>query len=97
MGNGQHFFLITSQLRLQFDEYVNYLGFIIQLAVTRENHGCVLLCKIDWLLLFIEYKQINKGGCVFGSLGLSVCLWITLLKNYERIWMKFYGDVLVVQ
>ena len=48
----------------------------IRLAATRENQGCVLLCKMDY-----EYKQINKGGYVFGSVGLLVCLWITLLKK----------------
>ena len=51
--------------------------FNTKLAVTRENHGCVLLCKIDYVycrLAFSEYKQMNKGGFVFGSEGLSVCL-----------------------
>ena len=40
---------------------------------------------------------LGKGGYVFGSVGLSVCLFVCgqhYLKSYERIEMKFYGGVL---
>ena len=42
---------------------------------------------------------LGKGGYVFGSVGLSVCLSVCLCgqhysKSYERIGMKFYGGVL---
>ena len=39
---------------------------------------------------------LGKGGYVFGSVGLSVCLFVCghNLKSYERIEMKFYGGVL---
>ena len=43
---------------------------------------------------------LGKGGYVFGSVGLSVCLFVCgqhYSKRYERIEMKFYGGVLVVQ
>ena len=40
---------------------------------------------------------LGKGGYVFGSVGLSVCLFVCgqhYSKSYERIGMKFYGRVL---
>ena len=43
---------------------------------------------------------ICKGGYVFGSVGLSVCLFVCLSednitqKSYERIGVKFNGGVL---
>ena len=41
------------------------------------------------------YFLICKGGYVFGSVGLSVCLRTTLLKkSYERIGVKFNGGAL---
>ena len=41
---------------------------------------------------------MNKGGCVFGSESLSVCLFVNnITHSYERILMKLYADVLVVQ
>ena len=49
-----------------------------------------------YVILFVMYNYLlGKGGYVFGSVGLSVCLWTTLLKKSdERIGMKFYGGVL---
>ena len=49
-----------------------------------------------------HYCLLGKGGYVFGSVGLSVCLVVCLLsacgqhysKSYELIGMKFYGGVL---
>ena len=47
------------------------------------------------------YYLLGKGGYVFGSVGLFVCLPVCLSvcgqhysKGYERIGMKFYGGVL---
>ena len=46
------------------------------------------------------YFLICKGGYVFGSVGLSVCLFVCLSednitqKSYERIGVKFNGGVL---
>ena len=43
------------------------------------------------------YYLLGKGGYVFGSVGLSVCLFVCeqhYSKSYERIGMKFYGRVL---
>ena len=43
------------------------------------------------------YYLLGKGGYVFGSVGLSVCLFVCeqhYSKSYERIGMKFYGQVL---
>ena len=40
---------------------------------------------------------LRKGGYVFGRVGLSVCLFVCgqhYSKSYERIVMKFYGEVL---
>ena len=39
---------------------------------------------------------LGKGGYVFGSVGLFVCLSVCghYSKSYERIEMKFYGGVL---
>ena len=40
---------------------------------------------------------LGKGGYVFGSVDLSVCLFVCeqhYSKSYERIGMKFYGRVL---
>ena len=40
---------------------------------------------------------LGKGGYVFGSVGLFVCLSVCgqhYSKSYERIGMKFYGGVL---
>ena len=44
-----------------------------------------------------NYYLLGKGGYVFGSVGLSVCLSVCgqhYSKSYERIEMKFYGGVL---
>ena len=40
------------------------------------------------LLLFSEYKQINKEDYVFGSVGLSVCL---LVDNITQKVMNRFG------
>ena len=43
------------------------------------------------------YYLFGKGGYVFGSVGLSVCLFVCgqhYSKSYEWIGMKFYGGVL---
>ena len=32
------------------------------------------------------YYLLGKGGYVFGSVGLSVCLWTTLLKKLQTDW-----------
>ena len=43
-------------------------------------------------VLFIKQQFIDinyllgKVGCVFGSVGLSVCLWTTLLKKLYTDW-----------
>ena len=45
----------------------------------------------------IHFYLLGKGGYVFGSIGLSVCLSVYgqhYSKCYERIGMKFYGGVL---
>ena len=53
-----------------------------------------------WLLATLVipcYYLLGKGGYVFGSVGLSVCLFVCeqhYSKSYERIGMKFYGRVL---
>ena len=44
-----------------------------------------------------DYYLLGKGGYVFGSISLSVCLFVCgqhYSKSYERIGMKFYGGVL---
>ena len=56
-----------------------------------KSRVCVTLQNRLCLLLFSEYKQINEGGYFFGSVGLSVCLWITLLKKLKT---DLDGDVL---
>ena len=49
------------------------------------------------LLLHVLVISLAKGGSVFGSIGLSVCLSACLSvdnitpKSYELIGMKFYG------
>ena len=48
----------------------------------------------------MPHYLLGKGGYIFGSVGLSVCLFVCLSvnnitqKSYERIGMKFYGRVL---
>ena len=45
----------------------------------------------------MAYYLLGKGGYVFGSVGLTVCLFVCeqhYSKRYERIGMKFYGRVL---
>ena len=40
---------------------------------------------------------IGKGGYVFGSISLSICLFVCgqhYSKSYEWIGVKFYGEVL---
>ena len=39
--------------------------------------------------------SLTKGSYVFGSVGLSVCLFVCghCSKTYEWIWMKFYVGV----
>ena len=32
------------------------------------------------------YYLLGKGGYIFGSVGLSVCLWAILLKKLRRDW-----------
>ena len=44
-----------------------------------------------------DYYLLGKGGYVFGSVGLSVCLFVCrqhYSKSEEWIGMKFYGGVL---
>ena len=36
-------------------------------------------------VFFLYLYLLDKGGYVFGSIGLSVCLWTTFSKRYERI------------
>ena len=49
---------------------------------------------LDWFY-FVCIYLLGKGGYVFGSIGLSICLFICLwTKNYEWIGMKFYGGAL---
>ena len=46
-----------------------------------------------------HHYLLGKGGYVFGSVGLSVCLFVCeqhYSKSYEQIGMKFYGRVLSV-
>ena len=43
--------------------------------------------------LFRTNYLLGKGGYVFGSVGLSVC-GQDYSKSYERIEVKFYGEVL---
>ena len=58
------------------------------------------LATVDHILLHTSHDDIllnllQKGGYVFGSFGLSVCLFVVCgqhySKCYERIGMKFYG------
>ena len=53
--------------------------------------------KLHIVILWNEYL-LGKGGYVFGSVDLSVCLSVFCgqhySKCYERIGMKFYGGVL---
>ena len=45
----------------------------------------------------LYFYLLGKGGYVFGSVGLSVCLFVCeqhYSKSYERIGMKLYGRVL---
>ena len=58
------------------------------------------LCSLSASSLFIYYL-IGKGGYVFGSVGLSVWLFVCLFvcgqhysKCYAWIGMTFYGGVL---
>ena len=61
----------------------------------------------DNLLLYLSFTEQNyfitslaKGGYVFGSVGLSVCLLVCgqhYSKTNERIGMKFNGGSWVVQ
>ena len=52
--------------------------------------------------MFLDFYLLGKVGYVFGSVGLFVCLfvclsvylWTTYSKSYERIGMKFYWGVL---
>ena len=48
-------------------------------------------------ILYNHHYLLGKGGYVFGSVGLSVCLFVCgqhYSKSYEWIRMKFYGRVL---
>ena len=48
-------------------------------------------------MLFFLHYLLGKGGYVFDSVGLSVCLFVCeqhYSKSYERIGMKFYVRVL---
>ena len=50
---------------------------------------------VSFFLIIIT--SLEKGGYVFGSVGLYVCLSVCeqhYSKSYEGIGMKFYGEVL---
>ena len=53
------------------------------------------------MVCIFNFDLLVKGGYVFGSVGLSVCLFVCLSVcgqhysiTYGRIGMKFYGGVL---
>ena len=65
--------------------------FILYYAGLSQNLDHLLLNNMHF------YYLLGKGGYVFGSVGLSVCLFVCeqhYSKSYERIGMKFYGRVL---
>ena len=62
---------------------------------------CCSISVVPYLFIYLfMYFLICKGGYVFGSVGLSVCLFVCLSKDnitqksYERIGVKFIGGVL---
>ena len=68
----------------------------------RETGVPCSVCSVCLLWACVGHNYLlGKGGYVFCSIGLSVCLFVctsvclwTLLKSYARIGMKFYGGVL---
>ena len=68
-----------------------------------QHNYCVALSKSLYIhastigfclgdILHIGNYLLGKGGYVFGSVGLSVCLSVS--NSYERTEMKLYGGVL---
>ena len=58
--------------------------------IIRETNGFLGILRMIYYLL-------GKGGYVFGSVGLSVCLFVYeqhYSKSYEQIGTKFYGGTL---
>ena len=56
----------------------------------------MIVCKTVLAFLIMSGYLLGKGGYVFDSVGLSVCLFVCeqhYSKSYERIGMKFYGRV----
>ena len=62
---------------------MQYALFIYTSCKPWKSRVCVTLQNRLCLLLFGEYKQINKGGYVFGSVGLSVCLFVDNITQQE--------------
>ena len=65
----------------------------IALCNMTTSHYCASMINKRWDLLILHYL-LGKGGYVFGSVGLFVCLSVCgqhYSKRYERIGMKFYG------
>ena len=64
----------------------------------QEYRSLLYRSKNKWRtsLTSFTYYLLGKGGYVFGSVGLSVCLFVCehYSKSYERIGVKFYGWVL---
>ena len=59
------------------------------------NQKATYEAQIDMIDVF--FTSLAKGRYVFGSVGLSVCLFVRgqhYSKSYERIGMKFYGGIL---
>ena len=65
-------------------------------------HKMFVICRSVLISYILGYRKmycylLGKGGYVFGSVGLSVCLFVCgqhYSKSYERIGMKFYAGVL---
>ena len=71
-----------------------YISVTIKASVLKFNTWNI--CKNNIAKMFL-LTSLAKGGYVFGSVGLSVCLFDCgqhYAKSYEWIRMKFYGGVL---
>ena len=76
--------------------------YCIHVIIVKTIPGFILILYINyWLNLLIiaaictkkyAVNYLNQGGCVCGSVGLFVCLYVSmlaiLLTNYEQIAMK---------
>ena len=64
------------------------------------NHGQFhqnVHCVLHTIYFITSFYLLDKGGYVFGSVGLFVCLSVCgqhYSKSYERTGMKFYGGIL---